>query len=238
MTTFYSQFAQYYELIFPFREATYNFLKSYAEEESARVLDLGCGSGHYVGRFAREGFNAVGIDLDEQMIAFAQKTYPAARFVRMNLSEISRLEERFDLIFSVGNVVPHLKSEYLKSFIKDVNTVAKDGGYWIVQMINWDYVIRNQGMSFPVIEHPEHKLRFIREYLDVSEECVTFRTVLQQDEKTVFEQKTPLYPITPEKFLEIHRKNGFEPAAQYSDFKKSPFDEAESKSVVFVFRKA
>ncbi len=238
MTSFYSQFAQYYELIFPFREATYSFLKSYAEEKSARVLDLGCGSGHYVGRFAREGFSAVGIDLDEQMIAFAQKTYPAARFIRMNLSEISRLEERFDLIFSIGNVVPHLKSEYLKSFVKNVTAAAKEGGYWIVQMINWDYVIRNKGMSFPIIERPEHKLQFIREYSDVSAETVTFHTILKQNGKTIFEQKTPLYPIPTEKFLELHRKYGFESVAQYSDFKKSSFNKEESKSVVFVFRKS
>ena len=60
--SFYSQFAEYYEQVFPFRDEVYLFLKSRLGQNSGKILDVGCGSGHYCGRFSSEGFSAVGID--------------------------------------------------------------------------------------------------------------------------------------------------------------------------------
>jgi len=38
----------------------------------AHILDLGCGSGYFTRRLARDGYRATGVDLDAEMIAFAR----------------------------------------------------------------------------------------------------------------------------------------------------------------------
>lgn len=44
------------------------------------VLDVGCGAGRAVAELADQGFDARGIDLDEQMITIARRRWPQGRF--------------------------------------------------------------------------------------------------------------------------------------------------------------
>ena len=111
--SFYSKFSTYYEKIFPFKKAKFAFLESYVTATGPSVLDVGCGTGHFAGKFAESGARASGIDLDEQMISYAKAHYPAATFSALNMVDVKTLDQSFDLIFSVGNVVSHLsKTEY------------------------------------------------------------------------------------------------------------------------------
>jgi ubiquinone/menaquinone biosynthesis C-methylase UbiE len=45
-----------------------------------RVADLGCGPGHVTAFLHGQGLNVFGVDLSSQMVAVAQKDYPALRF--------------------------------------------------------------------------------------------------------------------------------------------------------------
>ena len=54
----YSEFAPWYEQLFPFREEVYLFLREHAGTSGSRILDTGCGPGHYCDRFQRDGFPA------------------------------------------------------------------------------------------------------------------------------------------------------------------------------------
>ena len=45
-----------------------------------RVLDIGCGLGHYTERIAAAGFEAVGLDISETAVAAARRRFPQARF--------------------------------------------------------------------------------------------------------------------------------------------------------------
>src|SRR4051794_33427142 len=55
-----------------------DFCKDYPPP--ARVLDVGCGNGYFIGQMLQRGYGCVGIDLSESGIAIARKTYPNARF--------------------------------------------------------------------------------------------------------------------------------------------------------------
>lgn len=79
-------------------------------KSGTRVLDVGCGNGAVCGEFTRLGCRAVGIDLSEQGIELARRTYPNARFELIGADKdlLQKLNETpFDLVVST-EVVEHL----------------------------------------------------------------------------------------------------------------------------------
>jgi SAM-dependent methyltransferase len=76
----------------------------------ARVLDAGCGTGRVAIRLAELGYDCVGVDVDEAMLAQARLRSPDLIWVR---SDLVRLREadlgRFDLVVAAGNVIPLLE---------------------------------------------------------------------------------------------------------------------------------
>jgi cyclopropane fatty-acyl-phospholipid synthase-like methyltransferase len=56
----------------------------------ARVLDLGCGTGEPVARYAAaRGFRVLGVDESERMLEIARRVVPGAEFVRADMCEMN-----------------------------------------------------------------------------------------------------------------------------------------------------
>ena len=49
-------------------------------DKKSNILDIGCGTGHHVGAFIKEGFQAMGIDKSPSMLEVAKKNYPDGKF--------------------------------------------------------------------------------------------------------------------------------------------------------------
>ena len=159
---FYTDFAEDYEQIFPFHDNVFSFLKNYMGNDKGSLLDIGCATGHYCGKFADLGYSPLGIDLDSEMIKTAKKTYGQAKFDVMNLTEIEKIDETFDLVYSTGNVMAHVDEDNLKSFLKSLKNKMKPGSIWIFQVINWDFILTLNEFDFPVIEtNPKNLLENI-----------------------------------------------------------------------------
>jgi SAM-dependent methyltransferase len=62
--------------------------------DPGRLVDLGCGTGRLCAHFAAAGFECVGVDLSDEMLARARRNAPAAAFVKANLVELAELPER------------------------------------------------------------------------------------------------------------------------------------------------
>jgi SAM-dependent methyltransferase len=56
-----------------------------------RLVDLGCGTGRLCARFAAKGYDCVGVDLSDEMLAKARANAPGAAFVKGNLVDLSDL---------------------------------------------------------------------------------------------------------------------------------------------------
>jgi SAM-dependent methyltransferase len=74
----------------------------------ARVLDAGCGTGRIATQLTLLGYTCVGVDIDPDMVAVAQRRDPATRWVRQDLSRLALRTQAFDLAVLAGNVVPLL----------------------------------------------------------------------------------------------------------------------------------
>lgn len=233
--SFYSDFAEHYDTIFPFEEEVHGFLKRRASPPG-RALDIGCGTGDYCGRLARDGFDATGIDLDPWMIEAARRRHPAPTFRVMGMEEVGRLQGPFDLAFCIGNVASHLKQGLLQQFVRDVRTLLSPGGLWVVQTVNWDYALGRESLRFPDVTAGDGGLLFEREYPEISDERVVFATRLSSDGRTVFEGETTLHPVRSARYREIHEDAGFELAGHFGNFSEAPFDADTWSSSVFAYR--
>lgn len=78
----------------------------------ARVLDAGCGPGRVGSTLAALGHDVVGVDVDPELIAAAEEDHPGPVWLVGDLAELDLptmgITEGFDLILSVGNVMPFL----------------------------------------------------------------------------------------------------------------------------------
>lgn len=79
-----------------------------------RVLDVGCNAGFYTFELARRGADVLGIDVDTHYLKQAQwaaeklKLDRQTRFQQMQVYDLARLPEKFDLIWFMG-VFYHLR---------------------------------------------------------------------------------------------------------------------------------
>jgi SAM-dependent methyltransferase len=79
-------------------EAT--FVRAYSP---LSVLDAGCGTGRVAVELARHGVEVVGTDIDDSMLATAQRLAPDIEWVQSDLCELE-LGRTFDLVVMAGNV--------------------------------------------------------------------------------------------------------------------------------------
>jgi SAM-dependent methyltransferase len=234
---FYSDFAEYYEAVFPYRDEVYAFLKSYIPAGPRRILDAGCGTGHYCGRLAADGFQVVGVDLDPQMIEVARRTYPGPTFHCADILEVGTLPPPFDLVFCIGNVAPHLTQDDFTRFVGEVWKILRPGGLWSFQIVNWDYVLTHGSYPFRPRKLGGGDAVFLRNYSDVSETRVRFLTRLVAGERTLFEGDVWLYPLRTDAYLRLHHDCGFSLVGHFADFQHAPYATASDSGSLFVFRK-
>ena len=231
--SFYSKFAAFYEAIFPFSQNVADFLNKHCSTPQS-CLDVGCGTGHYAGYLAGRGLQAIGIDLDASMIAYAKQHYPDATFHCMDMRAITELGTTFDFIFCVGNSGAHLPRQDFNRFIANVRTVLVPGGTWIIQLMNWDYVLSQEFVQFPQVK-TENNLKFNRVYTHISSECVQFETSLLRGNNHIFEETVPLHPIVTEDLIDLHTKLGFTLEGHFGNYNQDPFNPDIFSASIYVF---
>jgi len=233
--SFYSEFAEYYETVFPYEESVYAFLRSRVPKDATRVLDIGCGTGDYCGRFSEQGLQAVGIDLDPWMIARARKRYPVPEFRELGMQDVPKLEGSFGAAWCIGNVAAHLEQLRLPAFLSAVRNLLSPGSLWVVQTVNWDAILGRETYAFPDVEVGRDGLVFARRYPEISENRVVFETSLTKDGNVVFEGQTELYPVRSSEYVRLHQQAGFRSTGHYGGFDEEVYAPESSLFSVLVF---
>jgi SAM-dependent methyltransferase len=216
--SFYSEFAEHYETIFPLRDETYAFLAGQLAAPARRVLDIGCGTGHYCGRFAAAGHTVVGIDLDPEMIAAARARYSLARFECLDMRDVGRLNQTFDFAFCIGNTLAHLPQADLPTFLAALRPRLEPHARWVVQTVNWDAILARGEMHFPVRQLEGGRVVFHREYRELSEHGVRFLTRLDVAGVTRFAGEVTLHPARAATYQELHAQAGFHCLGHYGGY--------------------
>ncbi len=234
---FYADFAGHYEKIFPFRPETLRFLDRWLPP-GGRVLDVGCGTGHYCRELAQTGRDCLGIDLDPGMIDQAERSHPEGAFRILGMEDVGVLPaEGFTGIFCIGNVLPHLPSSRLSAFLMDVKQLLAPGGVWIFQTVNFDPILTRSDHVFPERNLGPEGLKFLRWYDEIDVDRLQFHTALVGPAGEIFSGEVTLHPRASVDYLRGHRSAGFTKLGHFADFSGRGFNSAEESGSVFVFRK-
>jgi glycine/sarcosine N-methyltransferase len=227
---FYKEISKVYDLIFPRDDTTLKYLCKNLNGNS-KVLDLACGTGTYSIALAQKGHRVDGIDLGEDMIAQAKgKGGLFADFVVGDMMKIKNifLEKKYDFIFCIGNSLVHLKNkERIEILIQDVFDMLIDEGALVIQIINYDRVIKNNVISLPTIDIHDKGIKFIRNYnYRKDENKIEFKTelLISKDGKAQrYENSIDLIALKMEEIKAIFEKVGFKDIEVFGDFTEEQF---------------
>ena len=241
--SFYNSIASYYDYIFPAYEAQIEFLRENLGEPPKQVLDIACGTGSYALALSKLGYSMTALDADKGMIESASEK---AELEGLQLALIEcymenikeSIEGHFDGAYCIGNSLVHLSTkEQISKFLKDIYEVLNEGSSFVIQIINYDRIIKHGVTELPDIKHDEVGLEFSRKYhLSEDKQQVAFNTCLKLEDK-VEEHTTMLLPLLKDELESMLQKAGFNTAKCYGDFKGHAFDVDESYHCIFVAEK-
>jgi glycine/sarcosine N-methyltransferase len=229
---FYKELSKVYDTVFPRDETTLKFLQKDLKGNS-KVLDLACGTGTYSMALALKGHRLDAIDLGDEMIELARgKGGLYANFV---IGDMTRLKEefpreRYNLAYCIGNSIVHLRSkERIQKFLQDIYEVLVDDGVLVVQIVNFDRVIKYDIKALPTIDRSEKGVKFIRSYnYKQEEEKVEFNTELiinKSGSEERYENSVDLIALQKDEIESMFINAGFKEIEIYGGFSEEEFND-------------
>lgn len=211
-----------------------------------QILDIGCATGELAFRLAKSSANVIGIDLNEDLLKQAggcsekgladsipplksadwNPLHPNPEFLKRNMLELKQdfHPAQFDAVLCFGNTLVHSQSEEkVLEMLKGTHAVLKSGGQFLMQILNYDYIVGEQVSELPLIE--TENIKFIRKYeFSENSSTILFQTDLEikAEQKTV-SNETPLFAIKSKTLIRLLEKAGFKNIQLYSNFKQDVF---------------
>jgi 2-polyprenyl-3-methyl-5-hydroxy-6-metoxy-1,4-benzoquinol methylase len=225
---FYSSISKYYSEIFPYQPAQLQFVKNRVGELAGKqILDIGCATGELAFQLVKEGAKVTGIDLNEDLLGKAKsnKIHQNLHFQTGNMLELAKnfKPAQFDVVLCFGNTLVHLQTvELIQQMLKGVYSVLKPGGSFLLQILNYDYIVSEQVSELPDIE--TENIQFIRKYkFEENSPLIRFQTdlILKKEEITI-SNETLLFGLKSAELTELLKEAGFTKIELYSNFKQEP----------------
>jgi glycine/sarcosine N-methyltransferase len=226
---FYSSISPYYPEIFPCNPAQLQFVNRYSNGlDGTKVLDIGCATGELAFQLAKDGASVTGIDLNEDLLNMAktEKVLPNLTFQKGDMLQLKNdfRPDEFDVVLCFGNTLVHLPTvELIFEMLKGVHAVLKPGGIFLLQILNYDYILSEPVTELPLIE--TENIKFIRFYRFADNSpLIVFQTELHlKKEGEVIFNETPLLALKSKELRNLLENAGFESVELFANFKKEPF---------------
>ena len=123
-------------------DARFSFVTELGEElisqvdpqPGQRILDVGCGTGHLTAQMSKSGATTLGVDSDPNMIATAQREYPAAEWLVADFQELNPEEiptAAFDAALSNAALhwMPHQAT-----VLRNIRSALRSGAAFVAEM--------------------------------------------------------------------------------------------------------
>ena len=228
MSKFYDSISDNYEDIFQPNDKQINFLEEHAH---GKILDVACATGKVAKRLQDDGYDVMGIDLEEKFVDKANNENKINAKC-MNMLDIDKLENNFGLIYCIGNSLVHLDStEKINEFLKKCYDKLNPNGNLVLQIINFHPFLQVDDDylgDLPTIKN--EKVEFVRKYFR-NGDFIRFNTVMTAADKSI-ENDVNLFPITSDELVKLLEQNSFENIKIYGGFNKAELDKENSRPLV------
>lgn len=229
---FYTHLSQYYDELFPSNPKQTRFLTERCSA-GARVLDIGAGTGGYSAALSKTGAIVEALEIGA-MYPKLQESGAAKGFVarEMGMEQIGELEpQAYSLMVCIGNTLVHLGDQgQVTDFLKACKNLLIPGGELILQIVNYDRVLKHRQTSLPRISLPDKGITLERSYI-LGYESVQFITKLTVQGRE-YVSETQLLALKLEGLLRCLEEAGFTKIHSFGDFESSPWNEDSPATVV------
>jgi len=118
---------------------TYDYICNSITKQKAKLLEIGCGPGNITKYLLsqRPDFDIFGIDIAPNMIEFAKKNNPTAKFAVMDSRQINRLETKYDGIIG-GFCLPYLSNTESEELISHSYDLLNENGLIYLSFVEGD----------------------------------------------------------------------------------------------------
>jgi glycine/sarcosine N-methyltransferase len=241
---FYNDFSDFYDTMTGFEKRFQKeepFFKEIIKKYGiSRCLDIGCGTGFHSFLLTKLGMEVTGIDPSKGMIEKANKRLEKSNlnieFVDVNINDyIKKRNNKSDAVLCLGNTLPHImdKNE-LEKFFKQVKMALNEKGVFILQMVNYNQVLKNKERILNIKE--ENGKIFIRFY-DFLSPNIIFNILTITRNGAAFENKlisTELYPYKFEEIEEIVNLTGFRIMEKYGNIRFKEYEPNTSENIILI----
>lgn len=95
------------------------------------IADIGCGPGHVTSYLAELGLDVIGIDLSEEMVALARRSYPASEFRQGSMTALELSDQSLTAIVAFYSII-HIPDSYLPAVFAEFFRVLRPGGLSLI----------------------------------------------------------------------------------------------------------
>ncbi|WP_167611826.1 class I SAM-dependent methyltransferase [Maribellus sediminis] len=226
---FYTSISTHYSDIFPYNPKQLFFVANkLGSLPGKQILDIGCATGQLTFQLAAEGAEVTGIDLNEDLLAQAKENIPQPN-LKFQSGDMLELENdfrvgQFDSILCFGNTMVHLQAlTQMRKMIFSVYNLLKEGGHFLLQILNYDHILAENITELPLIE--TDAIKFVRKYEFLPESrLINFKTdLLIKHENKLISNTTTLFALKSKELVHLLITEGFKSVELYSNFNSDPF---------------
>jgi ubiquinone/menaquinone biosynthesis C-methylase UbiE len=124
-----------------------------ARGDGARLLDLGCGTGHQMASLRDRGFEVTGVDGSAEMLAHARANNPDAELHQADVGQLPLADESFDYVLSI-EVLRYLSEP--ERCVAEIARVLRPGGVALATAtpllnLNGYALVNRVALALPVV---------------------------------------------------------------------------------------
>lgn len=132
-------FARIYDLLMSDvdYEALLEFIKPYIKKENT-IIDAGCGTGYFLKLLIENGYDAIGIDIDDEMLSIAQQKLISSHLkAPLYHHDLKRpMHMKVDVVLSLFDVMNYFKG--IKSIVKHIKNSLTQKGTFIFDVYKYE----------------------------------------------------------------------------------------------------
>jgi SAM-dependent methyltransferase len=147
-----------------------NRLHGYETARGKRVLDVGCGNGYVLSRYARYGAEVCGVDLTETALVLSRRRFELeglkGEFQRTNGDVVPYPDGHFDIVCSMG-VLHHIEDP--RPMLAEIRRVLRPGGACILMLYHrnsWKYRVV---LPLLCLLHPRYRGKTLQQALNMND---------------------------------------------------------------------